>query len=147
MDTLGQRIKAARKARGITQVQIKNACGISSGNLSEIENDKVSPTSNALLALKRILNVSVDWLLTGEGSMFPEQESTEVNVHPPDDWTVDNLDAEQKELIYVFNHLSSAAKLEVKNYIAFKLQSDKGLNANLSSTQHAKPKNNKGDIA
>ncbi len=121
MDTLGSRIKKARNAKKITQLDIKNACGISSGNLSEIENDKVSPTSNALLALKRILGVSVDWLLTGEGEMFPS-EHVQSTFPEPSEFKVDELDAEQKELLMLFDHLGENQKYAVKEFLKYQFR-------------------------
>lgn len=65
MNTIGSRVKAARKRLGLTQTDIQNSAGISSGNLSEIENNKCMPSSLALISLSRELEVSIDWLLTG----------------------------------------------------------------------------------
>lgn len=48
------------------QLQIKELTGISSGNLSEIENNKILPSSLALIALSDALNCSIDWILTGK---------------------------------------------------------------------------------
>ena len=40
--------------------------GISSGNLSDIENGKKLPSTPALLALSDTLDCSIDWILKGE---------------------------------------------------------------------------------
>ena len=131
MDTLGSRIRKARKAKKITQTDIKNACGISSGNLSEIENDKVSPTSNALLSLKRFLGVSVDWLLTGEGEMFPPSEPDHKLLPNPMEFDVNELNDEQKELLMLFAHLNENQKYAVKEFIKYQFRQPQS-NENLS---------------
>lgn len=62
---IGQRIKERRKELGITQTQIQQETNISSGNLSCIENGKYLPSAMALMELSKILDCSVDWILTG----------------------------------------------------------------------------------
>lgn len=63
---IGQRIKNRRKELHITQTQIQEAAGISSGNLSGIENGRYLPSTSALLGLSKILDCSIDWILTGD---------------------------------------------------------------------------------
>ncbi len=64
--TIGQRIKQRRKAMNITGAQIKEKTGISTGNLSEIENGKSLPSATAIIQLSRILECSTDYILLGE---------------------------------------------------------------------------------
>ena len=66
MDTIGKRIRYARKIRNLSLTEVKEKTGISTGNLSELENDKFAPSANSLIAFKQLLNVSIDWILTGE---------------------------------------------------------------------------------
>lgn len=62
---IGNRIRQRRKELGLTQVQIYEATGISSGNLSLIENGKTLPSSSALVNLSNLLQCSIDYLLKG----------------------------------------------------------------------------------
>ncbi len=64
--SIGTRIKQRRKELGLTQVQIKQETGISSGNMSEIENGNKLPSTPALISLSAILDCSIDWMLKGE---------------------------------------------------------------------------------
>jgi transcriptional regulator with XRE-family HTH domain len=64
--TVGQRIKERRKNLKITGAQIKEMTGISTGNLSDIEHGKSLPSALSLTQLSKVLNCSVDWILTGE---------------------------------------------------------------------------------
>lgn len=67
MDSMiGLRIKERRKKLCITQAQIQEYCGISSGNLSGIETGRYLPSASALIGLSKILECSIDWILTGE---------------------------------------------------------------------------------
>ena len=63
---IGLRIKERRKKLCITQAQIQEYCGISSGNLSGIETGRYLPSASALIGLSKILECSIDWILTGE---------------------------------------------------------------------------------
>lgn len=70
---IGKRIKSRRKELHITQTQIQEESSISTGNLSCIENGKYLPSTAALLELSKILNCSIDWILTGESSISKNQ--------------------------------------------------------------------------
>lgn len=60
--TLGQRIRAAREARGETQVALAAAAGISQSYLSELEHDHREPTLSIAARLARALGMSLDEL-------------------------------------------------------------------------------------
>lgn len=68
MDSIGERIKRQRKSLGLTQPQIKELTGISSGTLSDIENGKALPATPSLIKLSNVLKCSIDWILIGESS-------------------------------------------------------------------------------
>ncbi len=67
---IGKRIHDIRAALGLKQEQVALRLGCSRSNLSQVENGLILPGFTILSALRKELNVSVDWLLTGEGSMF-----------------------------------------------------------------------------
>lgn len=71
--SIGERIKSRRKELGLTQTQIKQTTGISSGNLSDIENGNKLPSTPTLISLSKILDCSIDWMLKGE---TPKSENT-----------------------------------------------------------------------
>ncbi len=64
--SIGCRIKTRRKELKLTQTDIKQSVGISSGNMSDMENGKVLPTAWNLLRLSEVLKCSIDWILTGK---------------------------------------------------------------------------------
>ena len=67
MDTMiGSRIKERRKFMHLTGAQIKEKTGISTGNLSDIENGKSLPSAIAIIQLSQILECSTDYLLLGK---------------------------------------------------------------------------------
>ena len=71
--TIGMRIKQRRKELGLTQTQIKELTGISSGNMSEIENGSKLPSTPTLISLSNILQCSIDWILTGKNIFLPNE--------------------------------------------------------------------------
>ena len=68
-DTLGERLRAARTAQGLTQQALADALNIGRGSreISRYETDKLHPRDDRLIALAKTLGVSPGWLRYGEG--------------------------------------------------------------------------------
>lgn len=66
MDSIGDRIRDARKKCGLSMQSLHDITGLSTGNISDIENNKYMPSVASLLPLSRALKCSIDWLVTGE---------------------------------------------------------------------------------
>jgi ribosome-binding protein aMBF1 (putative translation factor) len=60
--TLGQSIRAAREAAGVSQVDLATAANISQGYLSQLEQDEREPTLPIAARIARALGVSLDEL-------------------------------------------------------------------------------------
>lgn len=65
--TFGDRVAAARDARQMTQKQLAKRLGVGLKTVEGWENDVSEPRANKLQTLSGVLNVSIPWLLTGEG--------------------------------------------------------------------------------
>ena len=65
--TFGDRIAAAREAQALSQKSLAKKLGVASKTLDAWENDLSEPRANRLQMLAGVLNVSIPWLLTGEG--------------------------------------------------------------------------------
>lgn len=63
---IGNRIKERRKELCLTQLDIKEKTGISSGNMSDIERGNRLPAASTLVLLSEALQCSIDYLLTGK---------------------------------------------------------------------------------
>lgn len=63
--TLGQRIAALRKQRGLTQEEVAGRLGVSAQAVSKWENDQTCPDISLLPALADLLGVTTDTLLRG----------------------------------------------------------------------------------
>lgn len=107
--SIGIRIKMRRKEIGLTQPQVKQLTGISSGTLSDIENGKSLPATPSLIKLSKALDCSIDWILTGEF------RQSEISISKQDS---DVLDAFQK--------LAPRDQEEIMLLMQIKLQRDLG---------------------
>ena len=68
--SIGKRIKQARTAKGMSQMQLRGLTGIGQSTLSDLENDFQGGTTYAA-SLASALGVSALWLAEGRGSMLP----------------------------------------------------------------------------
>ncbi len=76
--TFGDRLAAAREAVGLTQEEFSRRLGIKLKTVEAWENDMSEPRANRLQMMAGLLNVSIRWLLTGEGAGPEEPDETEV---------------------------------------------------------------------
>ncbi|HVM25238.1 MAG TPA: XRE family transcriptional regulator [Candidatus Limnocylindrales bacterium] len=60
---VGNRIRRRRRDRDMTLAQVAEATGLNVGYLSQIENDKASPSLETLAALAEALDVPIAWFL------------------------------------------------------------------------------------
>jgi len=65
--TFGDRVAGAREAAAMTQAQLARRLGVKKSTLSGWEQDLSEPRANKLSMMAGVLNVSIVWLLTGEG--------------------------------------------------------------------------------
>ena len=65
--TFGDRLTGAREAAGLTQGELAQRLGVQVKTLRMWENDLNAPRANRLSMMSGILNVSLVWLMTGQG--------------------------------------------------------------------------------
>ncbi|SLN15477.1 helix-turn-helix domain-containing protein [Ruegeria meonggei] len=65
--TFGDRLAGAREAAGMTQSQMARRLGVKKTTIVSWENDLSEPRANRLSMMAGMINVSIMWLLTGEG--------------------------------------------------------------------------------
>lgn len=65
--TFGDRMAGAREALGMTQSELSKRLGVKLKTVQSWEDDLSEPRANKLQTLAGVLNVSIMWLLTGEG--------------------------------------------------------------------------------
>ena len=63
MQSIGNRIREARKTRGITQADLADKLHIATSHMSDIERGRANFGVDILMRLTDVLQVSADWLL------------------------------------------------------------------------------------
>ena len=80
--TLGKRIAQLRRQRGIKQEELASLLGISPQAVSKWENDQTCPDIMTLPRLAKILDITVDYLLSGESEpmtqMVPQEQRKDI---------------------------------------------------------------------
>ncbi|WP_435310407.1 helix-turn-helix domain-containing protein [Primorskyibacter sedentarius] len=74
--TFGDRVAAAREAANMTQKELAKRLGVKLSTLESWEADTSEPRANRLSMMAGLMNVSIMWLLNGdgEGVEAPEDE-------------------------------------------------------------------------
>ena len=75
--TFGDRVAAAREQTGMTQAMLAKRLGVRLSTLRGWEDDLSEPRANRLSMLAGLLNVSMMWLITGEGEGVDAPEAGE----------------------------------------------------------------------
>lgn len=113
MESLGERIVKLRKELNIRQQDIADAAGVNQSTIGRIENGKLSPSSDIIIIIANMLNVSCDYLLKGKNADM-HFESTH-----------DNLSDEDMTLVNLYHSLSSHDQNEIIGIMNLKLSSQK----------------------
>ena len=82
-NTIGKRIAALRREKGLKQEDVAQTLGVSSQAVSKWENDQSCPDISLLPKLAKLLGVTVDVLLSGEEEktqtvLVPEAERKDI---------------------------------------------------------------------
>lgn len=96
--TIGKRIKQRRNQLGLKQIEVKDAVGVSSGNMSDLENGNRLPSAGTLIRLSQVLHCTTDYILIGSS---PNQEIPQT------------ADAAEAELLRLYRALTDAEKEEI----------------------------------
>lgn len=77
--TFGDRLSGARDEAGLSQEDLAEFLGVKLKTLKEWEDDLSEPRANKLARVAGMLNVSLRWLLTGEGEGPGDPMSAELS--------------------------------------------------------------------
>ena len=73
LKVLGEKVRKERKLAGLTQEQLAERCHVSTKHIANIEKGSMNPSYEILLAIARVLPVSLDALITpGMGKTNPK---------------------------------------------------------------------------
>ncbi len=116
--TFGDRVAGAREAADMSQAQLARRLGVKKATIVAWENDLSEPRANRLSMMAGMLNVSIMWLLTGEGDGMDAPRETEAA-----DMELANLAA---ELRAVRGELREAAERAARVEKKLRLLSEQG---------------------
>ena len=74
--TFGDRLEAAREAKGMTVASLAEKLGVDTRTVEAWENDADAPRANRVQMLAGLLNVSIVWLISGESNGTTHVEET-----------------------------------------------------------------------
>lgn len=82
--TIGQRIRALRRSKKLTQVQLAKIAGVSSPAVTEWEKDSYLPKAASLEAIANKFGVTTEYILTGKGDpeAMQKEQSNVIPVAP-----------------------------------------------------------------
>ena len=76
--SLGKRLRQVLRKLDLTQVAIAERIGTSNVVINRYIKDKTMPDINFLNKLAMNFNININWLITGEGSMFPSRNVKQI---------------------------------------------------------------------
>lgn len=71
---IGQRIKAIRTKKGLTQTELGEIVGVEKATVSKYESGETKVSPEALIKIAKECGKSLDWLMTGKELHDPEQD-------------------------------------------------------------------------
>ncbi len=122
---IGKRLKAIRKSLKLTQEQIYGISGYSKSLISEVEKGKKKPNAYYLLALRNNYNASLEYIFTGNGSMFLGENGDSPGGESPEDEEIKELFRLMKKvkilkyavLSFYYEYLARNEELIKKNLV------------------------------
>ena len=75
--TFGDRLVAAREKANLSQQDLAKRLGVKNSTIKSWENDNSEPRGNRLSMLAGLLNVSITWLISAEGSGVAAPEKSD----------------------------------------------------------------------
>lgn len=118
-DGSSERLKALRKALGMTQIEFAEIINSSNGHVSDMEKGRKNITDSTMDLLELKKNVNTEWLRTGEGEMFlPVLEEDEVAAYVSElleDNGENPLYAIIKEIMHTYSELSPKSQEVIRD--------------------------------
>ena len=130
MHKYGERIRAARKEKGLTMRQLHDLTGLSTGNISDLENDRYAPSVSALLPLREALGRSLDWLLCGAEEAAPiSEQAVECDGIP--------LSQTEADLVAMFRYIGARERETAFDFVTMLYEKATGEKGSIYSTYTA----------
>ncbi|BAO32296.1 TPA: helix-turn-helix transcriptional regulator [Serratia marcescens] len=76
--SIKERLRQVIDVKGLTIKELSELCAIPYRSLQNYLRGEREPNADALVTLRTHLGISIDWLLTGNGSMFLDEKKIDV---------------------------------------------------------------------
>lgn len=108
-----ERIRQLRRALDLTQQEFSERLGIKRNTIANYETGRNEPTDSVVSLMVKTYKVNENWLRTGEGEMFMEEQHSEI------DYLATRYDLTKRERILVerFCGLKPESREAVMNFI------------------------------
>lgn len=114
---IGTKIRKVRESLGLTQVQMVENFNIGRANYSRIEKGEIFPNAEILHTLKTEFNVSLDWLISGEGQMYPPKKKDLKK-----ELGLGKCGREMDELIYLIANIPMVKHAVLGHFLEYKMK-------------------------
>ena len=115
--TIGERIKAIRKEKNLTQTAFAERVKVSFGSISKLERGETNPSAQTIDLMCREFNVSEMWLRDGIGDMnAPEPVNEDVSLIKR---TAEKygLTSDETEILRVYLEIGSNGRTLIKKHV------------------------------
>ena len=85
---IAERIKQLRKERGMTQIELANALGVSNGTVAMWETGKRKPSFDMLDRLSEVFDRRIDYILGATDDPLPASKPTEGEINVMGSWII-----------------------------------------------------------
>ncbi len=116
--TISERIFERLRQLSMTQKEFALEAGIKQSTISEWKKNKTNPSSDKILAICKVLDVSPEWLLSGVDPAASRARNQEY-------YTI-NIDTDTGQLVTEFNKLDKSQRDRILGYV----EAFSSLNAN-----------------
>jgi len=106
MQTLGEKIRRCRKAKGFSQQKLAGELGIQYQSVQDWERGKTRPSLDKVVRLCEIFGVTSTWLLHPGGKIYPAREETLLQEAP----VLYGMDSEGRKYLEMFQRLRPDTK-------------------------------------
>lgn len=110
---MNERIKELRKALGLTLEEFGAKIGMGKSSVSKIEKGLNGTTDQTIRSICREFKVSEDWLRTGEGDMF-DQEQPSILARLSSEY---KLTAREQSVVAAFLELDESDRAAIMRYV------------------------------
>lgn len=117
MKNFSKRLAEARENVGISQTALAERMHIERSSVSHWERSVTFPSTENLASLSRILNVSIDWLLTGDGAMAMNPKQVKDNESTYELSNKKELTQQEIELLESFSNLNDEQRVLLATFL------------------------------